>query len=345
MVGLSAFFGVDRLGSAHTLPGYLETCGEAVTLPKRRLPGTAYFLSPVCDRKEFRLKPTGETKAAFAFTLVESAMKHGVDIIAVMQMSSHYHAVVYDRLGTLSDFLRDFHGLMGKLGSARDEVENTKFWSSEDSETVEIGDMDTLVGCVAYTLANPTKEFIVERPEMWMGVMTPVDALGSGFGKIYERPKRFFDPGGTTSEAVMLCSDYPWELDELLPLAQLKERVKARVEAYVAEAKAEVAAGRREFSGIEKAKKLSFWHSAERPVSGEVGRKAKPRKRVAAAREGRLQAMLEQMLAFRVAHRKAWRALSRGIRDVMFPAGTWMAWRIYGAQREVGVNETLEAPS
>ncbi len=316
-----------------------------MTLPKRRLPGTAYFLSPVCDRKEFRLKPTTETKAAFAFTLVESAIKHGIDIIAVMQMSSHYHAVVYDRLGTLSDFLRDFHGLMGKFGNARDGVENTKFWSAEDSETVEIGDMDTLAAKVAYTLANPTKDFIVEDPEKWMGVMTPVDAIGGGAGKIYERPKRFFDPEGTTSEAVMLCSDYPWELDELLPLAELKERVKVRVEAYVAAAKAEVAAGRREFSGLEKAKKLSVWHSADIAPSGEVGRKAKPRKRVAAAREGRLQAMLEQLLAFRQAHRKAWRALSRGIREVMFPAGTWMAWRTYGAQREDGINETLEAPS
>jgi len=88
-----------------------------------------------------------------------------------------------------------------------------------------------------------------------------------------------------------------------------------------------------------------MWHSANIPPSGKVGRKAKPRKRVAAAREGRLQAMLEGLLAFREAHRKAWRALSRGVRDVMFPAGTWMAWRFYGAQREAGVNETLEAPS
>jgi len=106
-----------------------------------------------------------------------------------------------------------------------------------------------------------------------------------------------------------------------------------------------LAAGRREFSGLENAKKLSVWHSANIAPSGEVGRRAKPRKRVAAAKQGRLQAMLEQLLAFRQAHRKAWRALSRGVRDVMFPAGTWMAWRFYGAQREAGVNETLEAPS
>lgn len=321
-----------------------------MTLPKRRLPGTAYFLSPSCDRHEFRLKPTPETRDAFGFLLVEAAQKHGIDIIAVMQMSSHYHAVVYDRLGTLSDFLRDFHSLMGKYGSFRDGVENTKFWSAQESEAVEIGDMDALVDCVAYTLANPTKDFIVERPEMWPGVMTPVDTLGTLHRSIYLRPKRFFDPEGMMSEGVMLCSDYPWELNELLPVAQFRARVKERVEAYVAEAKAEVAAGRREFMGVKRAMKLSVWHSVARE-QGEAGRRARPRRRVAAARQGRLQAMLEQLLAFRRAHRQAWFALSHGFRRVMFPAGTWMAWRFYGAMRVGEVNqtlwtpETLEAPS
>ncbi|HRE90345.1 MAG TPA: hypothetical protein PK095_14530, partial [Myxococcota bacterium] len=261
-----------------------------MTLPKRRLPGTAYFLSPTCDRKEFRLKPTPETRAAFAFTLVEAANRHGVDIIAVMQMSSHYHAVVYDRLGRLSDFLRDFHGLMGRFGSMRDQVRSTKFWSSEETEAVEIADTDALVDCTAYTLANPTKDFIVERPEEWRGAMTPVETLGTGRGRVYMRPKRFFDAEGVTSEGVMLASDYPCELEELLPSERFRERVKARVEAYVAEAKAEVAAGRRAFMGLKAAMEFSFWHSASRAGSEDVKRRGLPRRRVAAANKGRLQA-------------------------------------------------------
>jgi putative transposase len=316
-----------------------------MTLPKRRLPGTAYFLSPVCDRHEFRLKPTPETKAAFAFTIVEAASRHGVDLIAVMQMSSHYHAVVYDRLGRLSEFLRDFHGVMGRFGSWRDGVENTKFWSAQESEAVEIGDMDTLVECTAYTLANPTNGFIVERPEQWVGVMTPVDSLGSGRGQVFFRPMSFFDPDGMTSEGVMLCSDYPHELEELLPHETFRERVKARVEDHIATAHAEVAAGRRSFSGLEHAKKLSVWHSARTWLSGKVGHRVEPRRRVAAATQGRIQAMLEELLAFRRAHRTAWEAMSRGVRDVLFPAGTWFAWRFYGAQRIPAINMTLEAPS
>ena len=72
---------------------------------------------------------------------------------------------------------------------------------------------------------------------------------------------------------------------------------------------------------------------------------------MAAASQGRLKAMLEQLLAFRRAHRQAWFALSQGFRRVMFPAGTWVAWRYYGAMRVEAFNhnlwtlETLEAPS
>ena len=312
-----------------------------MTLPKRRLPGTAYFLSPACERHEFRLKPTPETKAAFAFTMVEAANRHGVDLIAVMQMSSHYHAVVYDRLGALSDFLRDFHGMMGRFGSWRDKVENTKFWSAEETGAVEIGDMDALVDCTAYALANPTKDFIVERPEQWVGVMTPVESLGRLGGKVFLRPKAFFDPEGMTSEGVMLSSDYPHELEEAMPLELFRERVRARVEAYVAEAKAEVATGRRRFMGVKRAMKLSVWHSA-RKVEREAKRRAEPRRRAAAATQGRLKAMLEELLDFRRAHRVAVEAFKRGLRDVLFPAGTWFAWRFYGASREDTVNRPLD---
>ena len=313
-----------------------------MTLPKRRLPGTAYFLTGVCERHEFRLKPMPETNAAFAFTLMESAMRHGVDVVAVCQMSSHYHAVVFDRLGTLSEFLRDFHGVMGKYGSARDEVEKTKFWCAEGGREIELGDMDTVIEKVAYSLANPTKDFVVSEPREWIGAMTPVKTLGMGVGKVYQRPKRFFDTDGGTSESVMLWSDYPCEFSELMGVDEFRARVEQRVGEYVAAAQAEVAAGRAEWFGVERAKKVSVWHSVERERAA-AGKKAKATKKVAAATMGRLQAMLEALLAFRKAHRRAWEAFRAGA-EAMFPAGTWKAWRFYGASREEGVAEAMKAP-
>lgn len=316
-----------------------------MTLPKRRLPKTTYFLTGVCERHEFRLKPTPETRAAFAFTLVESATRYEIDIVAVCQMSSHYHAVVFDRHGRLSEFLRDFHGVMGRFGSARDGVEQTKFWSAQDGDAVELGDMDTVIEKVAYTLANPVKDFVVARPGEWIGVMTPVASLGSGRGMVYARPKRFFDPAGWTSEAVMMSSDFPHEFYELIDVEDFRRKVGARVEAYVAEAHREVAAGRRTWSGLERARKLSVWHAAEVPLRRVAGLRAEARRRVAAATKGRLLAMLESLLRFRRERHLAYEAFRAGQRDTLFPPGSWFPWRHFGVHREPGVAVALAAPS
>lgn len=306
-----------------------------MTEPKQRLPGTTYFVTAVCERHEFRLKPSNETNAAFAVAMVEAADRYGVEIMAVCQMSSHYHSVVHDRYGFLSEYLRDFHGLMGRYGSARDGVENCKFWSGQDSDTMVLGDVATVVEKVAYTLANPTKDFVVKRPEDWIGVRTAVEQLGTGRGRIYRRPKRFFDDDGPLSETVMVGSELPWELTEEVDVATFRERVAARVEEYVVEAQAKVKAGEASFSGLEQAKRYSVWHSTGGAKGRTAGRDAKARRRVAAATHGRLKAMLEALITFRRQHREAWLRFRMGL-TALFPPGTWFAWRFYGAARHDG---------
>jgi len=303
-----------------------------MTEPKQRLAGTTYFVTGVCERHEFRLKPSAETNAAFALTMMEAAERHGIEVIAVCQMSSHYHSVVHDRYGFLSEYLRDFHGVMGRYGSARDGVVNCKFWSSQDSDTVPLGDIETIVQKVAYTLANPTKDFIVERPEDWIGVRTKVAEIGTGRGSIHNRPKRFFDDDGQVSEVVMVSSEVPHEIADAIGIEVFRQRVAKRVERYVAEAQAEVRAGAATFLGIEKARRLSVWHASNRPKGRTAGRDAVARKRVAAADRGRLGAMLDALVAFREQHHVAWLRFRQGLAAV-FPPGTWVAWRYYGAKR------------
>jgi len=316
-----------------------------MTEPKQRLPGTTYFVTGVCERHEFRLKPSEETNAAFAVAMMEAAERHGIEVIAVCQMSSHYHSVVHDRYGFLSEYLRDFHGVMGRYGSTRDGVINCKFWSSQDSDTVALGDIASIIEKVAYTLANPTKDFIVERPEDWIGVRTRVADIGTGRGSIHRRPKRFFDDEGQVSEVVMVSSELPHEIADVIGLETFRKRIAKRVERYVAEAQAEVRAGTAKFLGVEKAKRLSVWHASNRPKGRGAGREAEARRRVAAADKGRLGAMLDALVAFREQHRAAWLLLRQGLAAVVFPSGTWVAWRYYGAQRAASksANPTLEA--
>jgi len=316
-----------------------------MTEPKQRLPSTTYFVTGVCERHEFRLKPGEETNAAFAVSMMEAADRYGVDVIAVCQMSSHYHAVVHDRYGFMSDYLRDFHGVMGRYGSARDGVVNCKFWSSQDSDTMVLGDVQTIVDKVAYTLANPTKDFIVERPEQWNGVRTRVEDIGTGRGPLYQRPERFFDAAGSVSEVVMLSSELPDAIIDTIGPEVFRRRVAAAVDAMTAEAQAEVAVGNARFLGLDKAKRYSVWHATNRPKGRKAGRDAEARKRVDAASKGRLRAMLDALLEFRHAHREAWQRMRAGL-EAVFPPGTWYAWRFYGARRaQAGSAVAATAPS
>ena len=316
-----------------------------MTEPKQRLAGTTYFVTGVCERHEFRLKPGAETNAAFAVAMMEAADRYGVDIIAVCQMSSHYHSVVYDRYGFLSEYLRDFHGVMGRFGSARDEVVNCKFWSSQDTDAMVLGDVPTVIKKVVYTLANPTKDFIVARPEDWIGVRTRVEDIGTGRGPIYQRPKRFFDARGPVSEVVMVSSELPEKILDTMGAAKFRARVAAGVEAMVREAQAEVAAGRAHFLGLEKAKRCSVWHATGSPKGRQGGRKAEARRRVDAATRGRIGALLDALLAFRKRHRAALLQMREGLAAI-FPPGTWCVWRFYGAQRKTAGTQVLAtAPS
>jgi len=130
----------------------------------------------------------------------------------------------------------------------------------------------------------------------------------------------------------MVSSELPFEILDTIGAEAFQKRVAARVERYVAEAHAKVRAGGAGFMGLEKAKRLSVWHASQHPKERTAGHDAQARKRVAAASKGRLGAMLDALLEFREQHRKAWLLLRQGLAAV-FPPGTWLAWRYYGAAR------------
>jgi len=168
--------------------------------------------------------------------------------------------------------------------------------------------------------------------------------IGTGRGSIHNRPKRFFDEEGRVSEVVMVSSDLPHEIADAVGIEAFRKRVVKRVERYVAQAHAEVRAGRAKFLGIDKAKRISVWHASNRTKGRTAGRDAEARKRVAAADRGRLGAMLDALLTFTEEHRAAWLRFRQGL-DAVFSPGIWVAWRFYGAKRADvdGAHATLDA--
>ena len=120
-----------------------------------------------------------------------------------------------------------------------------------------------------------------------------------------------------------------------------QRRVRAAVERRIAAAHAEAARERRGFVGVARVLAQGVWHRPSSPSKREAGRGASALKRVAASSRKLLRTMVEALVSFRKAHRKAWEAFRRKL-PVTFPSGTYKAWRWYGATR---TEATFYAPS
>jgi putative transposase len=303
-----------------------------VTLPKPRVPGTTYFISAVCERRECRLPPTEETAGAIAVVLVDALERHGLTLTAISVPNNHVHMVVYDPRGAVSEFLRDVKSLVARFGNTRDGVKGWGFWDRQQSVCMALGDVQSVVDKVAYTVANPVTSFLVARGEAWPGLQTRVEDLGSWRGRVYVRPETFFAEDGWASQSVEVVSELPPMVTRVMGAEAFRRRVGDAVERLESAAREEAAAKGRGFVGVAKVLARGVWHRPRSPSKRKAGREAEALKQVAASSRKRLGVMVEALADFRRAHREAWEALRRGV-SVLFPAGAYKAWRWYGASR------------
>jgi putative transposase len=307
-----------------------------MTRPQQRLPGATWFITAVCERRECRLAPDEETTAAIAVAVFDGLDRHGVRLVALSVPGNHMHIVVWDPLGRVSEAMRDVKSVIARYCNTRDEVRGWAVWDRQQSMFQVLGDAQAVVDKVAYTIANPTTSFLVPRPEAWTGAQTPIETLGTGRGRVYRRPAKFFRADGRSSEWGVLAPELPPMVERAYGVAGFQRRVRARVEELVAKAHAEARESGRGFVGIEAVLARGVWHRPENAATKrKVGRQSEPLRRVSASTKRRTTAMARALAVFREAHRAAWEAMRMGLR-VMFPAGTYKAWRWYGAMRAEG---------
>jgi hypothetical protein len=97
------------------------------------------------------------------------------------------------------------------------------------------------------------------------------------------------------------------------------EAYRARLEEALAALEAEAARGHRQFLG---AVKVLAQKATARPRGGEPRRRLNPR--VAARDKWKRVEALGRLVGFLRAYREAWVTRQRGVRDVVFPAGTYL---------------------
>jgi REP element-mobilizing transposase RayT len=276
-----------------------------------------------CSERRYFLRPSELTNAIFLFVLGVAAPRFGIQVHAVCVLSNHYHLLVTDPRAVLPAFMQYLDGLVARATNAT--IGHWEgFWSSETSYSavlqVSAGDV---IAKVAYVLANPVTAGLVPHGREWPGLRTAPEQLGSGT-LTARRPKKFFREKGDMPESVDLTLTPP---PGFASAAEFRERATEATLALEAQRRREFQAARRSFLG--RARILAQSPFA-RPAPGEPRRKLSPR--VAAKDKWKRIEALTRWEGFVRAHRDAWDAFQSGVRDVLFPPGTYLMRIRFGAR-------------
>ncbi|PIE16298.1 MAG: hypothetical protein CSA66_07595 [Proteobacteria bacterium] len=268
-------------------------------------------------------------KAAIAVVMADACERYGVVLIALVVMSNHYHAVVYDESGLVSEWMRDVHAQIARFGNVL-HGGRSHFWDAQEGNAVELEGLQTIADAVGYVIANPVAAGLVASPTAWPGLKTRVEDIGTGRGPRFERPARFFKSGGPVSVAARLTCSAPPGVD----VERFRSMAAAATRRAVGAARKRVVEDGRGFLG---APAVEAQGPFDRPSTDEPnpgGLRAKYRRRFAGPDDEATRAMVERARAFRSDYARARARLQNGRRDVVFPRGTHRLWLYFGVERE-----------
>jgi putative transposase len=285
-----------------------------MTAPRRILKGASYLVTRRTSQRQFLLKPSPMVNAVFGYVLAVAARRYGVLVHAYCVLSNHLHIVVTDPRGGLPLFEQMLDSLVARaLNAWYGRWEN--FFAPSTYSAVTLVTPEDLLEKIAYTLANPVAAGLVEHAHAWPGRWSSPERIG-GAPEPVARPEHFFSPDGQLPESEQLRLVVPpgFSSPEAFRDA-LAERLAAREKAAALELKAQ---GRR-FMGVRRV--LAQRHT-DSPAAGEPRRGLDPR--VAARDKWKRIEALARLTTFLSDYRAALKQYRGGLRDVVFPEGTYL---------------------
>ena len=286
-----------------------------MSLPRQILPGVTYLLTRRCSQRQFLLRPSRRTNAALLYVLALAAERTGVLLHAFCFLSNHYHLVVTDPRGTLPEFMRYFNEFTARaLNASYGRWES--FWAPGSYSAVRLLSPEDVIAKIAYTLANPAAGGLVRRLEEWPGLKSLPREL-DGASIVALRPETFFRSEGPAPETCTVRLTRPPGFGDGASFVEAVERALREREHAAAAA---VQASGRDFLGRRGVLRQSPLDS---PATVEPRRALNPR---IAGRDKwkRIEALL-RLKDFVAAYRVAWGRFRDGVRDVLFPPGTYWA--------------------
>lgn len=285
-----------------------------MTAPRQVLRGITYLVTRRCSERRFFLRPSKKTNAIFRYVLAVAANRFEIKVHAFCVLSNHFHLVVTDPHAKLPDFHRYLDALVARATNC--ELGRWEgFWDRDSYSAVRLESSASAFEKIVYVLANPVAAGLVRRGREWPGIWSDPSRVG-GEAFTADRPKGFFREAGPMPASAKLRLDPPpgFESDPLLPKT-LIDALGAAEDA----AAAELGRTGRSFLGV--ARVLAQSPNA-RPAPGEARRTLSPR--VACKNKWRRIEVLQRMAEFARAYREARDAWRAGLREAVFPHGTWL---------------------
>lgn len=281
------------------------------------LPGRTYLLTRRCRDRRFFLRPGDLVNQIFLYALAEAARKSGILIHAFIAMSDHIHVIATDLRQDRPDFMHALDLQVSKSVGA--EVASWGgFWESGTYSAVELLDPESIVEKIVYTLTNAVAAGLVRRATRWPGATSAVMYFGTSL--TIPRPDcRYYRNSGQPEKTVLRLTEPPG-FDPIELQILLKRRIREVEKAK----RAAMRTANRKFIGPNRVLRQDPHDTA---ASWEKRRGRNPTfasrdkwKRIEAAQRKR---------DWLHAYRAALGEFRRGVRDVVFPHGTWAMTRLY----------------
>ncbi len=295
---------------AHPVP-----CRAGMTAPRYVVPGAQYLLTRRCSERRFFLRPSKAVNDLLRYVLAVAAERYGVILHAFCVLSNHVHVVLTDARGNLPAFERYLDSLVARsINALHGRWES--FWAPGSYSAVALLSHEDVLAKCAYVLANPVAAGLVRHGSEWPGLWSHPNEIGAG-PVVVRRPKHFFREDGPMPETAALELVCPPGFEST---EAFRHQLIAAVTALEDEVASDMASHGRSFRGV---RRILAQNPEDRPTSGEPRRELNPR--IAGRDKWKRIEAISRLKSFLHDYRLAWLAFRRGIRDVLFPQGTyWM---------------------
>ncbi len=284
-----------------------------MTAPRQILPGTTYLVTRRCSERRFFLRPSESTNAIFGYLLALAATRYDIRVHAYCVLSNHFHLVVTDPGARLPEFHRYLDGLVARaMNCALGRWES--FWDPDSYSAVRLETSAAVLEKIVYVLANPVAAGLVRCGHEWPGLWSGPERMG-GAPLVFERPSGFFRENGAMPDFATLQIDAPPGSESPASVREWLVRALREEEDRCA---AQLATTGRSFLGPSR---IVAQMPHARPAPDEARRNRSPR--VAARNKWKRIEALFRLAEFAGEYRDALARWKAGVRDVVFPYGTW----------------------